>query len=317
MTSFDYSQPTFGTFEDRAVWLIEQLVADFPSWGPRSNPNGAYACAGNLGRESNIQMIQEGRTVPGGWPGANVAGGWGLPQWTGPRRRAFADYCSRAKRNPAAMTTGYAYLFVELGEEFASTVTAVAAAPDLASAVAAFETHYEMAGVVAEGDRLAYAVRAQKAWEAHLAAAPAPATTTAPPPSPPAKPAATVPGDKPMTAPAPATAPAGSTSGISLATIKRMLDNVDDEIDAFRDFPIIGNLATSVALILDPVRKAVDGGVIDTVRKSVDQIDDEIGRLSTLPLLGGFIGSIATVTHRLRVYVDAADPASSVAAAPG
>lgn len=303
------SLPTSGTFEERAVWWIAKLLADFPAW----NYLDAAADCGNLGRESSIQMIQEGRTTAGGWPGPNVAGGWGPPQWTGPRRVAFSNYCLRSKRDPNALSTGYAYHFVELKGEFANVIPLVAAAPDLPGKVAAFEQHYEMAGVVAMADRLAFAVRAQRAWEAHLAASPVP-TTAPPPPPPPAKPAPTE-GRPPMPTPTTTAAPAGS--GISLTTIKRMLDNIDDEIDAFRDFPIVGSLASSIALILDPVRKAVDGGVIDTLRKSVDQIDNEIARLSALPFLGGFIGSIATVTHKIRVYVDAADPASTVAAAPG
>jgi hypothetical protein len=178
--AFDDTKPTFGTFEDRAVWLIPQLLADFPKWGPLD----AYAVCGNLGRESGIQMIQEGARVAGGWGGSGVAGGWGPPQWTGPRRDAFGGYCARSGRDPNSMRTGYAYLFVELKGSFANVVEQVALAPDLPSKVAAFEQNYEKAGIVAMADRLAFAVRAQKAWEAHIASAPAttPAPTTTPPP---------------------------------------------------------------------------------------------------------------------------------------
>jgi hypothetical protein len=209
------------------------------------------------------------------------------------------------------MQSGYDYLFVELRGQFSHVIDEVAAAPTIEAKVAAFEQHFEMAGVVAEPDRLALAVRAKKAWEAHVAATPAPK----PAPAPTTTPAPTK-GQEPMPSTTPAPAASAPGTGISLATIKRMLDNLDDEIDAFRDFPFIGKLASSVALLLDPVRKAVDSGVLDNVRKSVDQIDNEISRLAGLPFLGGFIGSIATVTHKLRVYVDAADPASLVAAPP-
>ena len=165
----DESKSTFGTFEDRAIWLIGKLLPDFPKWGPMD----AYACAGNLGRESDIQMIQEGGQKP-------PNGGWGLAQWTGPRRTQFMDYCKRSGKDPNAMSSGYAFLFVELTGPFANVIDLVAAAPDLPSKVAAFEQHYEMAGVVAEGDRLAFATRAQNAWVSR----PVPVKPTPAPPPP-------------------------------------------------------------------------------------------------------------------------------------
>lgn len=167
MTVVDETKFTFGTFEDRAVWLIGKLLPDFPQWTYLD----ACACAGNFGRESGIQMIQEGGQTP-------PNGGWGFAQWTGPRRRAFETYCARSGRSPSAMSTGYAYTFVELKGEFAKVVDLVAAAPSLEAKVAAFEQHYEMAGVVAMADRLAFAVRAQKAWDARGPEIPPPVTPT-------------------------------------------------------------------------------------------------------------------------------------------
>lgn len=174
MAAFDESKSTFGTFEDRAVWLIGKILPDFPKWGVLD----ACAVCGNFGQESGIQMIQEvGQTPPNG--------GWGLAQWTGARRTAFTAYCNRSGRSPSAMSTGYAYTFVELKGEFAKVIDLVAAAPDLEAKVATFEAHYEMAGIVALGSRVAYAERAQKAWAAHSSPVPSPPDIPTPPqPSP-------------------------------------------------------------------------------------------------------------------------------------
>ena len=166
MAAFDDSKPTFGTYEDRAVWLIGKLLPDFPKWTALD----AFACAGNLGGESLIQMVQEaGQTPPNG--------GWGLAQWTGARRVQFDDYCARTQRDTNAMRSGYDFLFVELRGAFARVIDQVAAAPDLAAKVLAFEQHFEMAGIPRIGDRLTLALRAQKAWEAR-----APLPVIAPPP---------------------------------------------------------------------------------------------------------------------------------------
>jgi hypothetical protein len=170
---FDESKHTFGTYEDRAVWLISKLLPDFPQWGPLD----AYAVAGNLGGESVIQMIQEGGQTP-------PHGGFGLAQWTGPRRTQFTSYCARTGRSPTAMRSGYDFLFTELKGAYAKVVSQVAVAPDLAAKVLAFEQHYEMAGVPRIGDRLLYAHRAQKAWESHAPAVPTPTPSVPTPPAP-------------------------------------------------------------------------------------------------------------------------------------
>jgi|SRR5579864_5396685 len=151
--NFDDTKSTFGTYEDRAIWLVDKLLADFPEW----QLDDACADAGNLGAESEIQMIQEGGQTP-------PNGGFGLPQWTGPRRQQFESYCSRTGRNPSSMTSGYDFHFVELKGTYAKVVGEVAAATSLPAKVAAFEQHYEMAGVVRMDARNQFAQRAKAAY---------------------------------------------------------------------------------------------------------------------------------------------------------
>jgi hypothetical protein len=166
------------TFEDRACWLVEKLLQDFPSW----DIDCACADAGNAGRESQIAMVQQGGT-------SGTAGGYGPWQWTGPRHVQYLAYCARTGKDPASFAAAYAFHVVELRGldvklgvgDYRIVVTEVAAAKTLADKVAAFEKHYEMAGIVAEGDRLAYAQRAKAAWLANhpAAALPAPSVTPA------------------------------------------------------------------------------------------------------------------------------------------
>src|SRR5579859_3471076 len=97
------------TYEQRAVWLMKKLLADFPEWGPED----AAACVGNGGAESNLQAVQEAHPISG-------RGGFGWFQWTGPRRNAFEAYCQRSGKNMYADETNYDYLFVELKGAYSS-----------------------------------------------------------------------------------------------------------------------------------------------------------------------------------------------------
>lgn len=72
------------------------------------------AILGNAGHESNgFQTLQERKPMV---PGSR--GGYGIMQWTGPRRRSYEAYCAKYKLDPADMMTNYKYLFIELkGDE--------------------------------------------------------------------------------------------------------------------------------------------------------------------------------------------------------
>src|SRR5690606_33272658 len=70
----------------------------------------AAAVFGNAGHESGgYQSLQEKKPIV---PGSR--GGYGIMQWTGPRRREFEAYCKRNGLNPSDMDANYAFLFVEL-----------------------------------------------------------------------------------------------------------------------------------------------------------------------------------------------------------
>lgn len=68
------------------------------------------AIIGNAGHESaGFKSLQEIKPLI---PGSK--GGYGIMQWTGPRRREYEAYCKRNGLNPADMETNYKFLFVEL-----------------------------------------------------------------------------------------------------------------------------------------------------------------------------------------------------------
>lgn len=171
---------SMATFEDRAVWLMEKLLPDFPAWGI----DDAAADAGNAGGESEILMVQEAGMSP-------PNGGFGFYQWTGARRTAFESYCARTKRDPNSMQSGYDFHFVELKGTYANVIGLVAAAPDLNAKTLAFEQHYEMAGIPRMGARDQFAARAKAAYVAKHGSALAPV----PPP--------VVPAPGPSSSPAP------------------------------------------------------------------------------------------------------------------
>src|SRR5690606_11587737 len=84
---------------------MAQLLRDFPI-----TPTDAAAIVGNAGHEcGGFTTLQEiNPTVKGS------RGGYGIMQWTGPRRRAFEAYCARTGKDPSSDDANYAWLFLEL-----------------------------------------------------------------------------------------------------------------------------------------------------------------------------------------------------------
>lgn len=142
-------------FEDKAPGIMRQLMADFPI-----TVQDAAAILGNLGHECNgFKTLQEiSPTAPGS------RGGYGWPQWTGPRRRAYEAYCARNKLNPAADASNYAFLFVELKGSEKKAIPATVAASGLNAKVVAFEKSFLRAGIKHYPSRQEYAQRALDAW---------------------------------------------------------------------------------------------------------------------------------------------------------
>jgi len=139
-------------FRAVAPVYMRRLLSDFPSL----DAQGAAAIFGNLGHESiGLTKLQEIKpTVKGS------RGGYGWAQWTGPRRRAYEDYCKRNGKDPASDEANYAYLFVELkgieGSE-AGSIAQVNSATGLQGKVEAFEKAFLRAGVKHYDSRLQWA----------------------------------------------------------------------------------------------------------------------------------------------------------------
>lgn len=167
-------------FRAVAPVYMRRLLSDFPSL----DAQGAAAIFGNLGHESiGLTKLQEIKpTVKGS------RGGYGWAQWTGPRRRAYEDYCKRNGKDPASDEANYAYLFVELkgieGSE-AGAIARVNAATGLQGKVEAFEKAFLRAGVKHYDSRLQWARIAVEAFrEADEPTGPVILPTTPNPPPP-------------------------------------------------------------------------------------------------------------------------------------
>ena len=122
----------------------------------------AAAVFGNFGHEAKgLTTLQEIRpTVKGS------RGGYGWPQWTGPRRRAYEAYCQRTGRDPASAQANYDYVFVELKTTERHALAALKAASTLEEKVVAFEKAYERAGVKHYPSRQQWAQIALDAYRA-------------------------------------------------------------------------------------------------------------------------------------------------------
>lgn len=144
-------------FEQKAVPLMEALLAAFPVWSEED----AAAVAGNGGHESGgFQKLQEIKPVV---PGSR--GGYGWFQWTGPRRRQFESFCKRMKLAPSSDEANTRFIIHELREGERAAVNKTKTARGLEAKVKAFEAAYERAGVKHYASRLKYANRAMAAWK--------------------------------------------------------------------------------------------------------------------------------------------------------
>ncbi len=149
------------TFRAKVPWAVELLKRDFGF----SNLD-AYAIMGNFGHESvGLSVMQEIAPVVKG-----SKGGWGWPQWTGPRRRAFEDYADRNGFGRASDRANYNYVFVELKGPERRAVDAVKNAKGLYEKTRAFELAFERAGKKNYKSRYAWSKLAKKYHQEALAA---------------------------------------------------------------------------------------------------------------------------------------------------
>ncbi|SFL30950.1 phage tail tip lysozyme [Methylobacterium pseudosasicola] len=116
----------------------------------------AAGLLGNLGHESGgFLRLQEVAPVVAG-----SRGGWGLAQWTGPRRVSMEAWCRAHGLDPASLEVQYRYLCVELRTTEAVALTALRQAPTLEAATETVCRLFERPGVIALASRLDWARRA-------------------------------------------------------------------------------------------------------------------------------------------------------------
>lgn len=125
--------------------MTPQFVKAIVTYGPRFVDDlkldvlKVAAIFGNLGVESDqFRALQEYKPLVTG-----SRGGWGWPQWTGPRRRAFEAWADRTgfkRDNPEGF---YQYMLIELRGSERAALNALRAAKTLDTATAIFGEKYE------------------------------------------------------------------------------------------------------------------------------------------------------------------------------
>ena len=143
-------------FEENAVWMMGRLMSDF-----NLSVEDAAAIIGNAGHESGgFKSLQEKKPVV---PGSR--GGYGIMQWTGPRRREYEAYCKRNNLDPANMESNYKFLFVELkGEEGRRALPKLKAMKTLDQKVESFMKTFLRPGIPHLNSRKIWAARALAAY---------------------------------------------------------------------------------------------------------------------------------------------------------
>jgi hypothetical protein len=116
----------------------------------------AAGLLGNLGHETGgFRHLQEiAPAVAGG------RGGWGIAQWTGPRRVAMEAWCRAKGLDPASDDANEGYLCHELATAEAHALAALKEAVTLEQATEVVCRRFERPGVAALPDRIVWARRA-------------------------------------------------------------------------------------------------------------------------------------------------------------
>lgn len=157
---------SYDFFNKWAPIMMAKLQADF-----KISLESSAAIVGNGGLESNgFQSLQEIKPMVFG-----SAGGYGIMQWTGPRRRLYESYCTRNNLNPKDMETNYKFLFVELtGAEGKSgeVLRRVEAAKTLSQKTEVFMKEFLRPGIPHLSDRVVWAQRAMAAFASYKPAEP-------------------------------------------------------------------------------------------------------------------------------------------------
>lgn len=164
--------------------MTAYAISRFAEYGPRLMRDlgltdvQAAAVWGNLAHESGglVQFQEKGHR--------SGRGGWGLAQWTGPRRRAMEAWCRQHGKSPSDFEANYGYLIVELMGVERAAVSALKQHHDISGATNSFMRTFERPGVPALASRVKWANLALNAIKkAHVivsAAAPVPVAKPAP-----------------------------------------------------------------------------------------------------------------------------------------
>ena len=149
--------PSLDFFNKWAPVFIDLLMKDFDL-----DLDSACAIVGNLGHESiGFRALQELKPVV---PGSK--GGWGIAQWTGPRRREAEAYWKRNNLDPSNMMANYKFLFVELkGSEGDRCLPKLKAAKGLNEKTRVFSETFLRPGIPHIDSRLVWAKRALDAYK--------------------------------------------------------------------------------------------------------------------------------------------------------
>lgn len=143
-------------FNKWSVIFVERLMKDF-----EISLLSSIAIVGNAGQESGgFKSLQEKKPVVKG-----SRGGYGIMQWTGPRRVAYESYCERNNLDPADMESNYKFLFVELKGEEGRVLPRLEAAQSLEQKVEVFMKGFLRPGIPHLQSRVEWARRVQKAWD--------------------------------------------------------------------------------------------------------------------------------------------------------
>jgi hypothetical protein len=130
----------------------------------------AIGALASLGHESGLQGIEQF----GGGPGFGVA------QWTGPRRQAFLAWSARAHLEPHSEAANLGFLLTELHTDYAHVAQHMRGARTMSDAVITFAREYE--GALAPG--AITAMESRQKWATELSKVMAYSDLTATVPSP-------------------------------------------------------------------------------------------------------------------------------------
>ncbi len=160
-------------FNKWAPYFMGKLMVDFDM-----TEIDAAAVVGNAGHESaGFKALQEIKPLV---PGSR--GGYGIMQWTGPRRREYEAYVARNGLTASDMEANYKFLFVELSGPEGKVIPKMKAVTSLSAKVKVFSDTFLRPGIPHMDSRQVWAKRALAAYEASKEK-PAPVVEPETPPS--------------------------------------------------------------------------------------------------------------------------------------